>query len=72
MTRNKALKILNPFMFLLAINQAVTAIFMDSLPPRVFEIFHQGGGAILLTFIATHFTLNFDWIKSNYFSRKLK
>jgi len=72
MTKNIALKILNPFMFVLAVNQAVTALLMDSLPPQVFEVFHKGGGTILLCCIATHFTLNFDWVKSNYLSKVLK
>jgi len=70
MTRNSVLKILNPFMAVLAVNQAVTAIFSDELSPRTFEFFHQGGGAILLVLIACHFTLNFDWVKKNYFSKQ--
>jgi hypothetical protein len=69
MTRNNALKILNPFMAVLAVNQAVTALFSDKLSHEAFEFFHQGGGAILLVLIACHFTLNFDWVKANYFGK---
>lgn len=69
MKRNTALKILNPFMFVLFTNQAVTALFHEHLSNEVFEIFHQGGGTILLILIACHFTLNFYWVKANYFAK---
>ena len=69
MTRNSALKILNPCMAMLAVNQAVTALLSDNLSPETFEIFHKGGGAILLTCIVVHFTLNFDWVKTNYLGK---
>jgi hypothetical protein len=57
-------------MAVLAVNQAVTALFSDKLSHEAFEFFHQGGGAILLVLIAFHFTLNFDWVKKNYFSKQ--
>jgi hypothetical protein len=69
MTRNSALKILNPFMAALAVNQAVTALFSEKLSRETFEFFHQGGGTILLVLIAVHFTLNFDWVRKNYFGK---
>ena len=69
MRRNTALKILNPVLAVLFINQAVTVMFLDELPARAFQIFHKGGGAILLILIAVHFILNFNWVKANYFSR---
>ena len=69
MKKNTLLKILNPILLMLFINQAVTALLLDELPPRAFEIFHKGGGAILLTLIAVHFILNFNWVKANYFSK---
>lgn len=69
MTRNNALKILNPFMAVLAVNQAVTAIFHENISHESFEFFHQGGGAILLVLIACHFTLNFDWVRKNYLGK---
>jgi heme A synthase len=69
MKRNTMLKILNPFLFVLVINQATTAILSGVLPPLVFQIFHKATGGILLTLIALHFTLNFDWIKANYFAK---
>jgi hypothetical protein len=69
MKRNAILKILNPILVVLFINQAVTVLFLDELPAKAFQIFHKGGGAILLILIAVHFILNFNWVKANYFSR---
>jgi hypothetical protein len=70
MKRNTMLKILNPVLFVLFINQALTAIFLDEMPVRVFQIFHKGGGAILLILIAIHFILNFNWVKANYLLKR--
>jgi len=57
-------------MAVLAVNQAVTALFSDKLSHEAFEFFHQGGGAIFLILIACHFMLNFNWVKANYFSKR--
>ena len=69
MSRNTFHKILNPILAVLAVNQALTAIFSDELPPKVFEILHQGGGFVFLALIAVHFILNFNWVKANYFAK---
>ncbi len=69
MKNNALLKVLNPILVVLAVNQAVTALLLDELPPRAFEIFHKGGGAVLLALIAIHFILNFNWVKANYFTK---
>ncbi len=69
MKKNTALKILNPILAVLAVNQAVTAIFSDKLSHETFEIFHQGGGTIFLILIAVHFILNFNWVRANYLAK---
>ena len=69
MKKNTLHKILNPILLVLFINQAVTVLFLDELPRKAFEIFHKGGGGILLALIAIHFILNFNWVKANYFSK---
>jgi hypothetical protein len=69
MKRNTALKILNPILIVLFINQAVTVLFLDELPVKAFQVLHKGGGAILLGLMAVHIVLNFNWVKANYFSR---
>ena len=66
MKKNTLHKILNPILLVLFINQAVTVLFLDELPPWAFQVFHKGGGSILLGLIALHFILNFNWVKANY------
>jgi hypothetical protein len=69
MKRNTALKILNPFMFVLFVNQAMTVILLKHISFHTFGLFHKTGGAILLCLIVVHFTLNCDWVKANYFPK---
>ena len=69
MKKNALHKILNPILLVLFINQAVTVLLLDELPPWAFQVFHKGGGGILLGLIALHFILNFNWVKANYFSK---
>jgi uncharacterized membrane protein len=69
MKKNTLHKILNPILLVLFINQATTVLFLDELPHWAFQIFHKGGGSILLTLIAVHFILNFNWVKANYFAK---
>ena len=69
MKRNEFHKILNPVIFVLFINQVITVLFLDELPRWTFEFFHKGAGGVLLALIALHFTLNFNWVKANYFAK---
>jgi len=69
MKRNMLLKILNPLLLVLFINQAVTVLFREKISQDAFASFHKGGGAILLVLIAIHLILNFNWVKANYFAK---
>ena len=69
MKKNTALKILNPILLVLFVNQAVTVLFRENIPFEAFRFFHKGGGAILLSLITLHFILNFNWVKANYFHK---
>ena len=69
MKKNTALKILNPILMLLLVNQAVTAIFSVKLPHEIFTILHKGGGTILITLAVLHLILNFNWVKASYFRK---
>ena len=73
MTKNTALKILNPVLGLLLINQAVTGVFADNVyafSPKAFEILHEGGGYCLVALSLLHVILNWNWIKVNFFRKK--
>jgi hypothetical protein len=71
MTRNGMLKVLNPVLGLLVLNQGMTAIFRGVLPEKVFEVLHGVGGPLLLIFAITHLILNWNWIKATYLKRKI-
>ncbi len=66
MKRNDALKILNPILAVFFVNQAVTALLGARISYEAFEVFHKGGGRVLIALIIVHFILNFNWVKANY------
>ena len=69
MTKNLALKIINPLLGILVINQALTGFFADKLfgrSPEAFEILHEGGGVCLVALTVLHLVLNWNWIKAAY------
>ena len=66
MTRNTALKILNPVLGILVLNQVLTGFFSDALPPKAFEIFHEGGAFVFAAAALLHVTLNWNWVKLNF------
>ena len=73
MTKNTALKIINPILGILLVNQALTGIFADqmfALNPKAFEILHEGGGYGLVALSILHVILNWAWIKANFFRKK--
>ena len=69
MKRNTALKILNPILLVLFVNQAITGLSNTKLSREAFEFFHEGGGIVLIALIILHLILNFNWIKASYFSK---
>lgn len=72
MTKNTALKILNPVLVILLISQILTGLFGLKLSPEAFEIFHRKAALVLAGLVVLHLVLNFNWIKANYFkSRKV-
>jgi hypothetical protein len=69
MKNSAILKILNPILLLLIINQVVTGALGAKLPAWAFETFHVGGATLLVFLIFAHIMLNFNWIKTNYFTK---
>ncbi len=69
MKKTTVLKILNPILLLLIVNQALTGIFRMKLSYQTFVTLHEGGGALLIFLAFAHLLLNFNWIKANYFVR---
>jgi hypothetical protein len=69
MKRNTMLKIVNPILGLLVVNQILTGVFGASLPREAFEIMHEDGGFVLAGVAALHLILNWNWVKANYLKR---
>ncbi len=69
MTRNSALKILNPIVGFLFLNQFLTGVFHGALSHDTYEVLHGGGGLVLTALILLHLILNWGWIKASYFQK---
>ena len=67
MKRNTMLKIVNPILGVLLVNQALTGILHEALPHEAFEIMHEGGGLVLAVVAILHVILNWNWVKANFF-----
>ena len=68
----KVLKIVNPLLACIACIQSVTALLMmmvDSVGETIRE-FHEWNGIVLLTVAVIHVSLNWSWIKTNYFTKR--
>ena len=52
MKRNNILKIINPLLAVLIINQILTGLFGHALSCKAFEILHKGGGYTLASVAA--------------------
>ena len=66
MQRNTALKIVNPILGLLLLNQIGTGLFGHSLPEGWFGIMHCRGGIAFTVVAALHVILNWNWLKANF------
>lgn len=67
MKRASILKILNPILGLLFVNQVATGILHEALPDGAYEIMHAGGGLIFSAIVILHAILNWNWVRANYF-----
>ncbi len=70
MNRISFLKILNPIIGLLLVNQIVSSTFRHYISHETFEMIHPTGGILLTIGIGIHIGLNANWIKANYFKKK--
>lgn len=66
MKNQTALKIVNPLLGLLIINQAFTGMFHLYLSSRAFAILHEWGGFVLSAMVIVHVVLNWSWVKAQF------
>jgi hypothetical protein len=69
MNKIEALKILNPILGVLVLNQALMAAFHDAVPRQVFEVMHGGGGVLMVLGVVIHLILNWSWVRVNFLKR---
>ena len=69
MRKGKALWLLNPVLAILLMTQMISGIFGASLPHRVFQILHKGGGVVLFVVAVVHIVLNWGWVRTMYLRR---
>ncbi|MBU4263731.1 MAG: hypothetical protein KKC76_17900 [Proteobacteria bacterium] len=70
MKKNQALKIINPVIGLLILNQAISSSLHDFIPKEVFEVFHEGGGVLLVSGVILHLYFNWSWVQATYLNKK--
>ena len=72
MKRNFILKILNPILAILFLNQILTGILHDVIPKEAYEFLHEGGGISFAVAAVLHVFLNWNWVKANFYRRNPK
>ena len=74
MNKAGALRIVNAALFFSFVLQVITSIIIllrIKLPNAqlVFEV-HEYNGIFMIMMVATHITLNWGWIKANFFKKR--
>ena len=70
--KNAALKIVNPALAILMLNQPFSAFLSEVTDWDLFEGLHVLGGVLLLMAAAVHLMLNWTWIELNLLKRGKK
>lgn len=70
--KNAALKIVNPALAILLLNQPFSAFLSEVTGWDLFEGLHVLGGLLLLMAAAVHLMLNWTWIELNLLKRGKK
>jgi protein-S-isoprenylcysteine O-methyltransferase Ste14 len=64
--KNAVLKVVNPALAILILNQAFSAVLSEVTDWDFFEGLHVGGGVLLLCAAAVHLMLNWRWVAANF------
>ncbi len=70
MKQSTKLKIVNPLLALLLLNQVLTALFSDFIPHEAYETIHGGGGFALTIVAVLHLIFNWNWVKANFLKKR--
>ena len=66
MQKNTVLKVVNPVLAVLILNQPFSGFLYSWTDWDAFETMHVGGGILLLLFAAMHLALNWKWVQLNF------
>jgi len=66
MKKNSALKVVNPILAILIVNQPFSGLLLSVTHWGFFESLHVVGGALLFVSSAVHLMLNWTWVTSNF------
>lgn len=69
MKRSSVLKIMNPILGVLLVNQIATGLLHESLSHEAYEILHGGSGLLFAVAAALHVIMNWNWVKANFLKR---
>ena len=70
MKKQNMIKIVNPIMGILMLNQFITGFFHKQISHDTFEVLHEWGASLLLVFVILHVILNWGWIKNHFLSKR--
>jgi hypothetical protein len=65
MTRNRALKIVNPLLGLALLTQVATGFLIRKYPDPLVEV-HEVGGVVVAVLAAVHLALNWGWVRMTF------
>jgi hypothetical protein len=66
MNKSRMLKILNPIVAVLFLNQLGTGFFRGALSHETFEVLHEGGAIVFAIAVAAHVALNWNWVRASF------
>jgi Domain of unknown function (DUF4405) len=66
MNKTKALKIINPILAILILNQPLSGLLLSVTHWEFFEDLHVICGVLLFVFAVVHVMLNWKWVTSTY------
>ena len=72
MQKNTVLKVVNPVLVVLILNQPFSGFLYSLTDWDAFETMHVGGGILLLMFAAIHLILNWKWVQVNFLNNAKK
>ena len=72
MDKNAALRVVNPALAILMLNQPFSALLSELTGWDFFEGLHVGGGVLLLIAAAVHLILNWRWVAINLLNYRKK